>query len=181
MGRFPKQERAIHADEVRLGRVNGVFGVRGEVRLFLHNRDSTLFAADGFEVTLVSPDGERLRRKVVSRSGAGKRILGRIDGVSDPGSARSFMNWEMVCSEADLPVPGDDEYYHRDLIGMTVQNPDGHVLGRLTDVLVGEVVDCWQIESHEGELIVPAIKEVVLSVDVAAGLVVIVPPPSLEE
>ena len=76
MGRYPKQEHAIGSDEVRLGRVNGVFGVRGEVRLFLHNRETELFEGVGCNVTLVSPEGERQERLLKSRSGAGKRVLG---------------------------------------------------------------------------------------------------------
>ena len=181
MGRNPEQEHAIRPDEVRLGRVSGVFGVRGEVRLFLHNRESNLFEGTGFDVTLVSPDGERRRRCLRSRSGAGKRILGMIDGVATPEEARSYMEWEIVCDPAALPEPEADEYYHRDLIGLTVQTPEGSVVGVLSDVLEGEVLDCWQIQSDNTEVIVPAVREVVVSVDVAAGVVIINPPVNLEE
>lgn len=180
MGRYPKQEHAIGSEEVRLGRVNGVFGVRGEVRLFLHNRESKLFEDGGFTVTLVSPEGERQDRRVTSRSGAGKRVLGKIEGVESPETARSFMDWEIVCSPDALPVPGEDEYYHRDLVGLQVQTPDGVNVGVLSDVLVGEVIDCWQIQAGDEEIIVPAIKQVVLSVDVKAGIVIINDPVNLE-
>ena len=180
MGRFPKQERAILPSEVRLGRVNGVFGLRGEVRLFLHNRESSLFAGDGFDVTLVSPNGVRVDGRLRSRSGAGKRILGQLDGVSTPDDARSYVNWEIVCPEDALPNPGIDEYYHRDLIGMIVHDTAGAVVGRLTEVLAGEVVDCWQIQTDDGELLIPAIKDVVQSVDVDGKVIVIEPTVNLE-
>lgn len=180
MGRFPKQEHAILPSEVRLGRVNGVFGVQGEVRLFLHNRESSLFDGDGFDVTLVSPEGDRVGHRLRSRSGAGKRVLGRLDGVSTPDEARAYMDWEIVCPEDALPAPGMDEYYHRDLLGMAVHDTDGAVLGRLSDVLVGEVVDCWQIQTDDGELIIPAVKDVVQSVDVDGQVIVIKPTVDLE-
>ena len=180
MGRYPKQERAIDSEEVRLGRVNGVFGVRGEVRLFLHNRETELFEGGGFNVTLVSPEGERQSRRLTSRSGAGKRVLGKIDGVESPEAARSFIDWEIVCSPDALPDPGQDEYYHRDLIGLQVQTPDGANVGVLSDVLVGDVIDCWQIQAGDEEVIVPAIKQVVVSVDVKAGIVIINDPVDLE-
>ena len=180
MGRNPEQEHAIRPDEVRLGRVNGVFGVRGEVRLFLHNRESDLFEGDGFDVTLVSPAGERRRRCLRSRSGAGKRVLGLIEGVRTPEEARSYMEWEIVCDPGALPEPGVDEYYHRDLIGLTVRTSEGNEVGVLTDVLEGEVLDCWQIQSEGSELIIPAVRQVVVSVDVKAGVVIINPPGDLE-
>ena len=100
MGRkSPEQEDAIRPNEVRLGRVSGVFGVSGEVRLFLHNRDSDLFVGDGADVTLVSPAGERETHRLRSRRGAGKRILGRIVGVNSPDAARRYMDWEIVLAE----------------------------------------------------------------------------------
>ena len=166
--------------EVRLGRVNGVFGVRGELRLFLHNRETSLFADEGFDVTLVSPDGERVDGRLRSRSGAGKRVLGRLDGVSTPDDARAYMDWEIVCPEDALPEPGPDEYYHRDLIGMSVHDTAGAVVGRLAEVLVGEVVDCWQIQTDDGDLLIPAVKDVVQSVDVDGKRIVIKPTVDLE-
>ena len=91
MGRkSPEQEDAIRPDEVRLGRVSGVFGVSGELRLFLHNRESELFAGDGAVVTLVSPSGNRESHRLRSRHGAGKRILGRIEGGDFTGVGSAF-------------------------------------------------------------------------------------------
>jgi 16S rRNA processing protein RimM len=180
LGKNPQQEHAIRPEEVRLGSVNGVFGVHGEVRLFLHNRESDLFAGDGFDVTLVSPSGERQARRVRSRSGAGKRVLGKIEGVASPDLARSYMGWEIVCAPDALPTPEDDEYYHRDLVGLKVEAVDGTPVGTLTEVLEGDVVDCWQIKTAETELIVPAVKQVVVSVDLEAGVITINNPLEVE-
>ena len=180
VGRNPQQEHAIQPEEVRLGRVNGVFGISGEVRLFLHNRESDLFAGGGSVVTLVSPEGRREDRRIRSRQGAGKRVLGRIEGVSTPEAARSYMEWEIVCAPAALPDPGDDEYYHWQLIGMEVRTADGEHVGRLTEVLEGEGVDCWQIQGPNGDVIIPAVKAIVGSVSVADGLITLNHLPNLE-
>lgn len=173
MGRkSPEQEDAIRPDEVRLGRVSGVFGVSGELRLFLHNRESELFAGDGAVVTLVSPSGNRESHRLRSRHGAGKRILGRIEGVTSPESARRFMDWEIVLAETALPATGEDEYYQRDLIGLPVRTRDGSPVGTVTEVLEGPVVDCWVIKGPEGEQMFPAVKDVVVSVDLNDGIVI---------
>ena len=168
----PLQENAIRPDEVRLGRVNGIFGLSGEVRLFLHNRESDLFAKGGMEVTLVSPDGVREVRGIQSRKGAGKRILGRIDGITTPELARAYMDWEIVVTEGVLPETSEDEYYQRDLIGLSVRTVEGDVVGEITEVMEGPAVDCWVVKGPHGEVIFPAIKDVVVSVDLKSGIVI---------
>jgi len=146
----------------------------------LHNRESDLFEGDGFDVTLVSPAGERQVRRMRSRSGAGKRVLGKIDGVASPESARSYMGWEIVCSPDALPTPADDEYYHRDLVGLKVETVGGERVGTLTEVLEGDVVDCWQIKTDDSEMIVPAVKQVVVNVDLDGGVITINNPLEVE-
>ena len=167
------QRAAIHPHEVRLGRINGVFGLKGEVRLFLYNPKTELFNGEGMDATLVSPDGERRATHIRSRSGAGKRILGRLDGVHSPESAASLADWEIVCDESVLPVLHADEYYHRDLIGLAVQNQSGEGFGRITEIVPGDMVDCW-VAKHDGEeFMFPAVKEVVLSVDLHTGITIV--------
>jgi 16S rRNA processing protein RimM len=173
MGRNPQQEHAIQPEEVRLGGVNGVFGVSGEVRLFLHNRESDLFAGDGCVVTLVSPEGRREARRIRSRDGAGKRVLGLIDGVTTPEAARGYMDWEIVCAPDAFPDTVDDEYYHWQLVGMEVRTAGGEHVGQLTEVLEGDGFDCWQIKGLDGDVIVPAVKAVVASVSVADGVIIL--------
>ena len=168
----PKQEDAIRPDEVRLGRVSGVFGVLGEVRLYLHNRETDLFAGDGIQVTLVSPNGERERHQLRSRRGAGKRILGRLDGVENPESARAYIDWEIVLDPEALPSTDEDEYYQRDLIGLEVRTADGDLVGTLSEIMEGPDVDVWIVKGEGGEVMFPAIKEVVVGVDLERGITI---------
>jgi ribosomal 30S subunit maturation factor RimM len=62
-------------EEVELGYVSGVFGVRGELRVFLHHPDSDTLATER-RVIFTAPDGRRFTAFLRARSGAGKRILG---------------------------------------------------------------------------------------------------------
>ena len=71
--------------------------------------------------------------------------------------------------EEALPL-GEDEYYIADLIGMEVSLEDDTYFGRLRDVIETGANDVYAVETAEGrEVLIPAIKECILQVDVQAG------------
>ena len=71
------------SERVELGYVNGVFGVRGEVRLYLHNREADWLGRPR-AVLVESAEGRCYSVRLRTRRGAGKRILGRLDGAREP-------------------------------------------------------------------------------------------------
>ncbi len=71
----------------------------------------------------------------------------------------------------DQAVPlREDEYYIGDLIGMEVFTEDGKAFGRLKDVMETGANDVYVIDTQEhGEVLLPAIRDCILEVDVEAG------------
>lgn len=158
-------------DEVVLGEVVGVFGIRGEVRLHLHFRESaTLHEAR--EAILVSPSGERRVVRMQARSGAGQRVIGRIDGVTTPEAAALLHGWHVVVPRASLPPTDEGEYYIHDLLGLAVVDEAGAALGEIVDVVAGHK-DVWVVETGSGEGYILATPENVVSVDVQSGRVLV--------
>lgn len=157
--------------EVVLGEVIGVFGIRGEVRLHLHHRDSqTLYEPS--EAILVAPTGERRKVRIQARSGAGRRVIGRIEGVNTPEDAAALHGWGVVVPRAALPEPADGEYYVHDLLGAQVVDELGEPLGEIADVVAGER-DVWVVETGDGEHYLAATPENILDVDLELGRVTI--------
>lgn len=105
--------------EVELGHLMGVFGVRGEVRIYLHNPDSDLLSR-ARSVTLVAPDGSRRTAKLRARTGAGKKVIGVIDGVTDRNAAEALTGCRVVVAASELPPPADDEFYVHQVLGARV-------------------------------------------------------------
>ncbi len=171
-------------DEVELGSVSGVFGVRGEVRLFLHNPDSELLRKPR-KVALIAPDGKRYQVTVSSRSGAGKRILGHFAEVAERELAASLKGWSLALAKSELPALDDDEFYVWQLEGAEVFVADEEA----GDRKVGTVMhvhntpggDLLEIEGP-GELhaFVPCVEEFVVELDLEEGRVVVTAE-SLEE
>ncbi len=140
----------IAPDEIPLGDVRGVFGVRGEVRLFLHHRESSLLD-DPRDVVLVAPDGARYAARLSARPGAGQRVLGRIDGVDTPEQAAAMVGFELVIARSALPPLKPGEYYHADVLGASVRVEGGPVVGRVVHIHATAAHDVLEIDVGRAE------------------------------
>lgn len=137
----------------------------------LHHREGrTLF--EPRDVQLVSPDGVRRTVRLVARSGAGKRVLGRIQGIDTPEAGEALRGWHVVVDRATLAPLPEGEYYLHDLLELPVEDESGRPLGTLADVIAGEK-DIWVIDTPAGEAFVIASPETVRRVDVAGGRIVL--------
>lgn len=155
--------RRFREDEVRYGTVTGVFGVRGEARVYLYNPASTLLKKRR-EVTLVAPSGERRVVSLSIRPGAGKRILGRIDGVSTPEAVEALVDWEICVPKSLLPPTQEGEWYHHELLGLPVRTESGEVLGKLAEIHATGEMDVWVVRSATEEHFVPVLLDLIARV-----------------
>jgi len=158
---------------VELGFVSGVFGVRGEVRLHLHNRDSLLLQGKR-SVLLLGPDGQRKQVQLQTRPGAGKRILARIAGLNDRDEAAALKGWRIVVDEERLPALAESEFYVRDLEGAAVQL-DGADLGKVLAVHHSGAMEFLEIQVQGESVFLPCRKDIIEAIDVQRGVVVLCP------
>lgn len=123
-------------------------------------------------VTLVAADGQRRAVQLRSRSGAGGRVLGIIKGVHHRDQARALMGHEILAPDSMLPAIQEDEYYHHQLLGLAVVDVTDGPLGKLAAVYEGQV-DLWEVHGEGEPRYVPALREVILKVDLDARQVTI--------
>lgn len=170
-----KGAAASAPEEVELGYVAGVFGFRGDLRLHLHNHESSTLRKAA-PVTLVDPSGVRVPGRLASRPGAGKRILGRLEGVDSEEAARALVGWRIVVPAKALPKPGRDEYYVRDLEGLEVWVAERRY-GTLTRVHGTGVTDVLEIAvpGLRDPVFIPFLKALVVAVDVPGRRVELAP------
>jgi 16S rRNA processing protein RimM len=160
---------------VLMGVITGAHGVKGLVRVKSFTRDPAGIAAYG------PLRDERGRSFALAPVGAAKGILiMRLEGVSDRDAAEQLKGVKLYLPREALPEPGEEEYYHADLLGLAVITKDGKNLGRVRTVHDYGAGDSLEVECPDGKvMIVPFTREAVPLVDIAGGRLVVDPPTGL--
>ena len=89
---------------------------------------------------------------------------------------RAVRNRYLLIPAADAMPLGEHENYLHDLMGLEVETTDGQHLGELREVLFTNANDVYVVRGPAGEVLLPAIRDVVLQVDVPARRMVVAPP-----
>ncbi len=159
---------------VCVGAVAGAFGVRGEARIKSFCADP---AAIADYAPLTTADGARSFDIVLTRP-VKDGFAARLSGVITKEDADALRGVRLYVPRGRLPSLPDDEFYHADLIGLEVVDVGGRVLGRVSAVHDYGAGDLLEIEGPglpQGAFL-PFTREVVPTVDLAAGRVVADPP-----
>lgn len=171
-GPVPLAGTGIADDELELGFVSGFFGVKGEVRLHLHNRETTLFQRPR-DVVLVGPDGKRMAARLSARPGAGKRVLGRIAGIRYRDQAELWLKWKIVVPRTDLPALDEDEFYLADVEGLPVHVND-EPIGRVAKVHATGPIEVLEINVGSREPVFVPCEAELVRIDLDAAVVHVV-------
>lgn len=161
-------------DLIAVGRISGTHGIKGQLRLHSYSGNlETLRAVE--EVVFQLPGGEkrhcRLKRAVLH----GTRILLTVEGVDTIEDAELLAGAELLVQQDQLPETGDDEYYWKDLIGLSVSTSDGVMLGKITRIMETGANDVYLVEDGKREYLIPAIADVIQRVDLTSGVMTITP------
>ena len=156
MKRLMRKSMVIEMEDFfQVGIITSTHGLKGEVKVFPTTDDVKRF--------------KRLKEVILD---TGKE---RIDLEVE--SAKFFKQFVILKFKASLYVTrknavrlNRDEYFVADLIGLKVQDEDGTEIGVLRDVMETGANDVYIIDLNDGrELLLPAIKQCVLEVNVEAG------------
>jgi len=91
--------------------------------------------------------------------------------VDTPEAAGKLRNILVSVPAKDRPALAEGEYYHHQLVGLRVETDTGTSLGLLAEIMVTGANDVYVVTDEAGhELLLPAIEPVILSVDLAAGI-----------
>lgn len=169
-------------ERVMMGRIGRPHGVRGLVHLVSFTDPPA--AIFGYRA-LADDSGRAVR---LARAGQGEALLARIEGVADRDAAARLTNALLYADRAAMPEPDEGEFYHADLLGLSVQDESGRPLGQVAAVHDhGAGVFLEVAGEGAAPLLLPFTQKVVPLVDLATRRIVvalpdeIVVPPSATE
>jgi 16S rRNA processing protein RimM len=154
-------------DFVILGRVSGVHGLRGWVKVYAETRtrEDILRYQPWY---LREPSGWQARRPVEGRVQSSGVVVVRLEGVESIDQARTLIDAEIAVKRAQLPKPKRGEYYWSDLEGMRVVNVEGAELGTVSHLFETGANDVLVVRDGERERLIPFTKGAVKKVDLVA-------------
>jgi 16S rRNA processing protein RimM len=170
---------AYEAWSLTIGVIVAPFGLAGEVKVRLETDFPERFTRLT-QVCLRPPDGEARLCSVENTRPHKGQILLRLRGVASIDDAERLRNvLVQVRPEDAVPLP-PNEFYIYDLVGCEVVSVDGVRLGTLTSVIRGTGNDAYVIDGGaRGEILLPAIHEVIRSVDLSTRRITVSPTPGL--
>jgi len=159
---------------IPVGKIIGPHGIKGQMKLHSYSGNADSLSAAS-SVTLKSPTGNLNELPVTCfKANSGKFIIG-FTGVDDINLVQPFVGNEVCLKRGQLPGLAEDEYYWSDLIGLKVFTDDGTLLGTIADIFETGSSDIYVVRGEGREYLIPAIADVIKSVDPAGGKVVITP------
>ena len=135
---------------------------------------------DTEEVELFVDKGPALRVVVESARTHQNLILLKLAGVDSSEQAGLLRNY-LVAVGPDEVVDMDDGYFHYELEGLQVFDEAGAEVGTLVEVIANPAHEIYRIAGPKGEMLVPAVDEYVLSIDLEQARIVIRPPVYAED
>ena len=162
---------------VLVGRITVPHGIRGEVKMRpLMEQPEILASLPAVQLRLPdAPDREARVRSVRMHLGA---AMLTVEGVTDRTGAEALHGAEVYVRRDQLPELEPDVYYEADLLGLAVVTESGRDLGRITKVLFLPANDVYETDVA----LIPAVAdEIVLSVDLEAGRMVVRDIPGLRK
>jgi 16S rRNA processing protein RimM len=162
---------------VAVGKITRAHGVRGEVAVLVLSEVEERFEP-GVEL---SAEGHGTLRVDATRRDRG-RLLIKFRGVEDRDSAQRLQGVYLMVPRSTSPDLPEGSYWPYELEGCEVRTEAGRELGTIVDVIHTQANDVWAARptgTDGAEVLIPALRDVVVSVDVQARLVVVRDVPGL--
>ncbi|MBQ6133277.1 MAG: 16S rRNA processing protein RimM [Lachnospiraceae bacterium] len=157
-------------DHFRIGVITRPHGVLGEMKVYPVTDDIKRFKGMK-EILMGPPEGQKGDLSTVKVEGVRfqkNMVLLKLSGIESPEEARKLSQYQLYVKREDAIPLSDGEYYVSDLLGLSVLSEKGEKLGILKDVLKTAANDVYVVKG-EREILVPAVKEYVLSIDLPKG------------
>ena len=152
---------------VCVGKVSGIFGVRGWIKVYSYTetRENILT----YSPWTLTKGKESKEVQVIDGRRHGKTVVARLEGINDRDDAAELNGWEIFIHADQLPKAKQGEYYWADLIGLQVKTVEGIDLGIVQQMLETGANDVVVVLG-ERERLIPFLQgQTIIKIDLLAG------------
>lgn len=165
---------------LKVGTITSTHGLRGEVKVYPTTDDMHRFS--DLEFVFLDEKHQRKRIDVANARYFKQMVILKFKGLDRIEDVESLKGCDLFVDREHAVPLEEGEYYIADLIDMTVVTKDGEELGVLTDVLETGANDVYIVNSDKyGEILIPAIHQCILSVDIIRNIMTVELLPGLLE
>ena len=189
-------------EKILIGKISGVSGIRGEIKLFhfsgereriagikvlyLHFSDGKVpGTAYGAEAAGTVSDGNFFRYDVTSMHYNGKIPIIKLDGIDSRDAAEQMIGCEVFAEPESLVPLSEGSYYISDLIGMHVIGADSSEIGTVKDVISNPAHDilviAHNLDGEKSEVLLPLVDIFIVSIDAEKRIITVNLPEGINE
>lgn len=162
---------------LQVARVAGAFGVRGEIRITTFTEDPLALAT--YRV-LRREDGSPVLTITAARAVKGA-VIARAEGVDTRDQAEGLRGLKLFIAREALPAPDEDEFYHADLIGLSIETTQGEPMGKVKTIQDFGAGDLIEVQPPMGaSWWLPFTREAVPEVRISEGKLIAIRPAEID-
>lgn len=153
---------------VLIGKIQATHGIRGQLRVIPFAGDASSISALQ-SIMLKNPAGTMEQFAVASAKPHGQRVILTLKQFDNINQVLHLVGREIYAERGALPELPSDEYYWSDLLGLQVVTEEGEALGELVDIIETGSNDVYVVNLDGREVLIPALADVVVAVDLEAN------------
>lgn len=155
-------------DLLQVGIITSTHGVRGEVKVYPTTDDPRRFRR--LKEVVLDTGREKMNLEIEGVKFFKQFLILKFKGLDNINDIEKYRQKSLYVTRKNAVRLQRDEYFIADLIGLKVQDEDGKELGTVKDVIETGANDVYEVEMADGKsLLLPAIKQCILNVDVENG------------
>ena len=159
-------------NRLRVGVIASTHGIRGEVKVFPTTDSAGRFSQ--IKSVILDTGKEELELKIAGVKFFKKFAILKFEGIDNINDIEKYKGKELYVMRENAQKLGRNEYFVADLIGLEVTEDSGRKLGTLKDVMETGANDVYVVEMEDKrELLIPAIRQCILDVDMEAGIMTV--------
>lgn len=158
--------------ELQVGVITSTHGIKGEVKVFPTTNDAERFRK--LKKVILDTGIEKIDMEIEGVKFFKQFVIVKFKGIDSIDEIEKYKGKSLFVTREDAVKCKKDEYYIADLIGIEVVEESGSPFGKLKDVMETGANDVYIIEMNDGrEVLLPAIRQCILDINIEKGIMTI--------